>query len=193
MPVPDQGANEYAVIGDAFKLGGTTPWMYIKDIANNTMMYLEDQGTTGTLVCAGGIGGTPIGVAPAGGGGGASTGAFTNVTTTSVSHTELEVTAFTGASTDTLDATNRSLVVLDLAAADTLVTISGGRSGQILRLMNIDAANDPTIDDEGGNIQLIGSNTDLTLGDLHDSVTLQFITTDNGTDLWVEVERCTGH
>lgn len=187
-PVPTTAGAEYIIYGGLFKAGAETvgpdQYYYIKDIDGNIMMYVVDSGTTGAVHATGTLSANAIGGTPISG----STGAFTSLATS-----ESEVTAFTGASTDTLDATGKSLVVLDLAAADTLVTISNGVSGQILRLMNIDAANDPTIDDEGGNIQLIGSNTDLVLGDLHDSVTLQFITVDNGTDLWVEIERCTGH
>lgn len=108
------------------------------------------------------------------------------------SNKEVKVTAFTGASTDTLDATGKHTVVLDLAASDTLVNITNGVTGQRLKLINIDAANAPVIDDEGGNIDLPGSNVDITLGGVYDNIELTYITTDT-VNKWIKTGGETGY
>jgi hypothetical protein len=94
---------------------------------------------------------------------------------------ENEITSITSHS---IDVAGKSFLVFDLDAADYVSTFANPTSGQILTVVNIDAANAVTLDDDTGNIDIQGTDNDVVLNLVGESYTLQYVTTD-ATNKWI--------
>jgi hypothetical protein len=94
---------------------------------------------------------------------------------------ENEITSITAHS---IDVAGKSFLVFDLGGADYVSTFANPTAGQILTVVNIDASNALTLDDDTDNIDIQGTDNDVVLNLVGESYTLQYVTTDT-TNKWV--------